>query len=264
MPGATLEDVAVEIGCPRKLAKGFRVDLKHGERRAGQRAVGEAQVDLAEVATLRRLRCDPGCGGGIGTDAKIERGNDQLAARREQRAHALDEPREAGETTDLVEAVADREHGVERAALEGEEVRRAGIADAAPAHDPGGGGIDVDGGHRMAALLQKHGVDPRASADVEDAASAKVQRRRLERVHLGAQPEGGGNVVALAVLLADQHRIGDAALVVEQGRAVRGIGSNPWFNPLVVEVSGREAPERRCSRAAEGRASEGRGAATGS
>ena len=53
---------------------------------------------------------------------------------------------------------------------------------------------------------------------------AEVQRGCLERVDVSPEPEGGGNVVAFAVLLANQHRIGDATLVVEHRRSVRIIG----------------------------------------
>jgi hypothetical protein len=114
----TLEDVAAEPACSRNFPERFGVDLQHGEGYPHPSGIGEAQVDLAEVATLRRLCGNPGPGCAIRGDPEIKGVDDQLAAVAEQRPHSVEEGRKVAQPSDLVETVADREHGVEGAVVE--------------------------------------------------------------------------------------------------------------------------------------------------
>ncbi|HVE52986.1 MAG TPA: hypothetical protein VNB23_06345, partial [Ramlibacter sp.] len=120
--------------------------------------------------------------------------------------------RQVGQPAHLVEPVAQAQDGVEGAAVEGQEFGHLRPQHAALAHHRHAFGRDVDGRHVQAAPLQFERVQPGAGARIEHAAPAKVQRLLLQRIHGVAQPEGGRHVVALAVLVADQHR---AALAAE-------------------------------------------------
>jgi hypothetical protein len=174
------------------LRQGFVVDLQDRERSPVAAFVLETQVRLAEVAPGGLLSSKLGKAGRVGADAQVERVRDELAAWREQFAHAPQKSRQVGKPADFVQAVAEADDRVETATVELIEVGHFRAAHAPLSRDHDAFRRNVDRRDLDPPALQFERMKASAGADVEDAPTAQIESQRFERINRLPQQKAAG------------------------------------------------------------------------
>jgi hypothetical protein len=153
----------------------------------------------------------------------VQRGEENVAARLDQPMDVGQKPIQAGHRLDHADTVAQHQERIKSLAFQIEDVDAASIPDAPLAHDLYSLRGDVDGRHLEASLLEEKRVPAGSAADVQDTATAEIERRSIYAKEVRGPKEDAHRQVIRNPVVSAQHgnRRGIPRQKVEEGQTER-------------------------------------------